>query len=637
MRCRLNMLESGTSLRNTKRSVIIGSIRASLIGLCVLYVPRASADQRVRDEATHLLAAAKEASGGAQWETVVTWHESGRIAKGSLEGTFDRWLNFVGLRNAATFDFGRSCTCEGWNGNLFWSIGPTGITRKPNSPDAITDAYWRTFAYWKPNRFPAKRTYVGTRKLEGEICDVVQITPRNGEPFELWIDRDTHLIIREVDLVGSQSRTRDFSDFREIYGIKIPATVRESTGDHTLEQITTITSLQVNIVFPADRFDPPVYLSDNGIFPKGKDSITIPFELLNNHIYLPVQLNQRAPKPFIFDTGSFNVISKEEALTQGITSEGAFPAGGLGQNTIEFGYAKVDFLDVGGLILKNQLFGTFDLSDGIRFEDLPTRGLVGYELAKQAVVVLDYDKDKITLIRPSAFRPPKRAESLPLKFRGHIPLIEAVLDGVAGEFQLDTGARPSLTLTRSFADAHGLVEKYHARREVVGGYGLGGQSRGLLARPGELDLGRLAVRAPVALISSSWRRNTAMSRIAGNIGGGLLKRFLVILDYPDGMLYLQPNPHFAEPDVFDRSGLWIMRITDRSAFEIADVVSDSPASKAGLRVGEKILKVNQADAAAFTVATLRQQLEKEPGTNVDLEVQGEDGIRTVVLVLEDLF
>jgi predicted metalloprotease with PDZ domain len=128
-----------------------------------------------------------------------------------------------------------------------------------------------------------------------------------------------------------------------------------------------------------------------------------------------------------------------------------------------------------------------------------------------------------------------------------------------------------------------------------------------------------------------------MSRIAGNIGGGLLKRFLVILDYPGGMLYLQPNPHFAEPDVFDRSGLWIMRTTDGSAFEIADVVSDSPASKAGLKVGEKILRVNQADATAFTVATLRQQLEKEPGTNIDLEVQGEDGIRTVVLVLEDLF
>jgi hypothetical protein len=616
--------------------VIVGSIRASLVGLCFLYLPRAHADNHVSDEAAHLLAAAKEASGGVHWETVVTWHESGRISKGGIEGTFDRWLNFVGLRSAATFEFDRSCRCEGWNGNLFWSIGPSGITGLANSSEAITDAYRRAFAYWKSDRFPAKRIYVGTRKLEGKTCEVVKITPRGGEPFELWIDRDTHLILREVDLAGSQSRTRDFSDFREISGIKVPAITRESTGNHTLEQVTTTTALEVNVVFPADRFDPPVYLSDTGVFPQGKDSITIPFKLLNNHIYLPVKLNGGAPQPFIFDTGSFNVLSKEEAQAQGLNSEGAFPAGGIGQNTAEFGYGKIDSLDVGGLILKNQLFATFDLSYGIRFDDLPTLGLVGYELAKQAVVVLDYEKNEITFIRPAAFRPAEGAESLPLKFRGHIPLVEAVLDGVAGEFQLDTGAGTSLTLTRSFADAHGLVEKYHARREAVVGYGLGGQLRGLLARPRELNLGRIAVHAPVALISSSWRRNTAMSRVAGNINGGLLKRFLVTLDYPHGTLYLQPNRHFAEPDVFDRSGLWVMRASDGSSFEVADVMPDSPASKVGLKVGERILKVDQTDAAVLTVSTFREWLEKERGTKIDLEVQGEDGVHEVALVLEDL-
>jgi PDZ domain/Aspartyl protease len=616
--------------------VIVGSIRASLVGLCFLYLPRAHADNHVSDEAAHLLAAAKEASGGAHWETVVTWHEGGKITHAGIEGRFDRWLNFVGLRNAATFDFSNTCNCEGWNGRVSWSVGASGIKSFTSNAEAITDAYWRTFAFWRPDRFPAEQTYIGTRKLEDKTCDVVKITPKGGEPFELWLERDTHLILREVDLTGSQPRTRDFSDFREIFGIKVPSIVRESTGNLTPEQITTTTALTVNVVLPADRFDPPVYLPEKGVFPRGKDFITIPFKLLNNHIYLPVKLNGGAPKLFIFDTGSFNVLSKEEAQAQGLSSEGTFPAGGIGQNTVEFGYAKINVLDVGGLVLKNQLFATFDLSDGIRFEDLPTLGLVGYELAKQAVVVLDYDKNEITFIRPAAFRPPKGAESLPLKFRGHIPLVEAVLDGVTGEFQLDTGARPSLTLTRSFADAHGLVEKYHARREAVGGPGVGGQSRGLLARPEELNLGRLAVHGPVALISSSWRRNTAMSRIAGNIGGGLLKRFLVTLDYPQGTLYLQPNRHFAEPDVFDRSGLWVMRASDAAAFEVADVIPDSPASKVGLKVGERILKVDQTDASAFTVATLRERLEKEPGTKVDLEVQNEDGVHEVVLVLEDL-
>ena len=79
-----------------------------------------------------------------------------------------------------------------------------------------------------------------------------------------------------------------------------------------------------------------------------------------------------------------------------------------------------------------------------------------------------------------------------------------------------------------------------------------------------------------------------------------------------------------------------MRANDGSAFEIADVMIESPASKVGLKVGERILKVDQTDASAFTVATLRERLEKEPGTKIDLEVQDEGGVHEVVLVLEEL-
>jgi C-terminal processing protease CtpA/Prc len=74
------------------------------------------------------------------------------------------------------------------------------------------------------------------------------------------------------------------------------------------------------------------------------------------------------------------------------------------------------------------------------------------------------------------------------------------------------------------------------------------------------------------------------------------------------------------------------RTCDGSVFEVADAIPHSPASK----VGERILKVDQTDASAFTVASLREQLEKQPGTKIYLEVQGEDGVRDVVLVLEDL-
>jgi hypothetical protein len=77
------------------KGVIVGSIRASLVVLCLLYPPRAGAGHHAFDEATYLLPAAKEASGGAHWETIVTWHESGTITEGGIEGNYDRAILVV--------------------------------------------------------------------------------------------------------------------------------------------------------------------------------------------------------------------------------------------------------------------------------------------------------------------------------------------------------------------------------------------------------------------------------------------------------------------------------------------------------------------------------------------------------------
>jgi hypothetical protein len=597
----------------------------------------AETGQNGSDEAPRVLAAAKEASGGANWDTIITWFESGTVTKAGVEGTFQRSLNFVGSRNAAIFDFADSCQCTGWNGNLSWSIGPRGVQDLANKAAAVTEAYWRTFAYWRSGVPPAQQVYVGSRQLGDRTCDVVKITPNGGEPFELWLDRDTHLVIREVDLTGSRARIRDFSDFRSGSGVIVPATIHETAGDPQQEQITKIAALRINVVLPANQFDPPVYMAAGDVFPRGKNSVVVAFSFSNNHIFVPVRLNGGNAKQFIFDTGAFNAVSKQEAAFDGITSEGNFQAGGVGENSIQFSYATIGAVNLGRTVLRNQLFTIFDLSLGDRFEDLPVLGLIGYEMAEQAVITIDYVKHQLTVIKPSRFRPPPNTRAVPIKFRGHIPVVEAVLDGVPGEFQLDTGARPSLTLTRWFADQHGLVEKYQARREVIGGYGLGGPSHGLLAQPEEFVLGGFRVKAPVAVITSDWRSKKAMSKIAGDIGDGLLKRFTVTLDYPHGMLYLEPNRHFKEPDVFDRSGLSLMRSGGNSAFEIFHIVEDSPAAKAGLKVGEKILSVGKVAASTLTMESVRERLKKKPGTRIHLEVEGENETRGAVLVLEDLY
>jgi C-terminal processing protease CtpA/Prc len=109
----------------------------------------------------------------------------------------------------------------------------------------------------------------------------------------------------------------------------------------------------------------------------------------------------------------------------------------------------------------------------------------------------------------------------------------------------------------------------------------------------------------------------------------------VTLDYGHQLLYLQPNALADQPDVFDRSGLWVNR-GDNAMIAIGDVSADSAASKAGLKVGDSILAVDGRDARAVEIYELRETLKGKPGTVVHLLVKGADGkTRKKVIKLED--
>jgi membrane-associated protease RseP (regulator of RpoE activity) len=242
----------------------------------------------------------------------------------------------------------------------------------------------------------------------------------------------------------------------------------------------------------------------------------------------------------------------------------------------------------------------------------------------------------MTLIKPSAFEPPADAVGVPFKFNEHLPMVEASVDGVSGEFDLDTGARTGLTVMGPFAEANHLVERYHATRSVIGGYGVGGPSRELLARAGELKIGSIVIKRPVTMIAGGKTGAGAAAHTAGNIGGDLWRRFTLTLDYGHQTIYLQPNGSFDTPDLYDRSGLWLMREPDHS-ISIAEVVPGSGGEAAGLKTGDRIVAIDGGKAADIALTDLRDKLKAAPGTKLTLSVVRDGAApEDKVLVLSDL-
>jgi hypothetical protein len=223
---------------------------------------------------------------------------------------------------------------------------------------------------------------------------------------------------------------------------------------------------------------------------------------------------------------------------------------------------------------------------------------------------------------------------VPFTFDEMTPQVDGKLDGIPGRFTIDTGSRSSLSVNRPFAEKHGLFDKPGKKIEALAGWGVGGGGRGLVTRAGLLELGDLRVPAPIASIALQQRGSSADTYLAGNVGGGILRRFTVTFDYGRQKIYFEPNAAYAQEDVWDRSGLWLNRADE--GYRIEDVVADSPAAAAGLKVGDLVLAVNGRKATELALAEAREILKEAPGTKVRRQVRSGEAAREVEVVLREM-
>jgi S1-C subfamily serine protease len=163
---------------------------------------------------------------------------------------------------------------------------------------------------------------------------------------------------------------------------------------------------------------------------------------------------------------------------------------------------------------------------------------------------------------------------------------------------------------------------------------VGGPSKALLARAATLDLAGVLIDAPVTEIVTDKGGAAEAARTAGNIGGDILKRFTLTLDYAHHQLWLEPNALAKQREVFDRSGLWIARATD-GGIAVGDIVPGSAAATSGLLVGDEILSVNGKSAKDIPLYELRDQFKGAVGTRFSLRIKGKQGERMVALALAD--
>jgi hypothetical protein len=590
-------------------------------------------------DANEILAKVKAASGGAAWDGIHTARTRLTVSVGGLTGTAEALDDVTSGRYVDHFKLGPMSGAEGYDGAVAWSQDASGQSRAEEGGDgrlgAVNESYRRAYGFYYPERWPAQIEDAGTREESGRRLLVVRITPRGGRPFEEWIDAATMLIDRTVEKAATETRTTFMTDYKTVGGVKMAFATRSSNGDPRYDQRVTVENVELNVQVDAAVFKLPAPPPPDFALAGGKTSTTVPFELVNNHIYVDVKLNGKGPYRLLCDTGGANVVSPELAKELGLSSEGALEGRGVGEKSEDFGVTKVERLEIGEATIANQVFIVFPLGQFVAVEGVPEFGLVGYEVLKRFVARVDYEKKLLTLTLPSAFEYHGTGTVVPFTFNENTPQVDGSLDGIAGRFDIDTGARDSVSILAPFAEQHGLKERYRATVAAVTGWGAGGPARSLVTRAKTLRLGTLEVADPVVDLSQQKKGAFTDPYVAGNVGGGVLKRFNVTFDYGHQRLIFEANANHDLPDTYDRAGMWINRGAE--GFEVVDVVAGGPAAAAGLTVGDRITAIAGAPAGQLALPTVRERFRTEPaGTKITLAVTRDGTSRSLELVLRDL-
>jgi len=376
---------------------------------------------------------------------------------------------------------------------------------------------------------------------------------------------------------------------------------------------------------PAPAQEPPPVVAISDIRFDSEDHVArFPIELHDWHIFFRGSLGDSSLVWLTLDTGAASgVIDAEYARARGLEHSEAQPLFGPAGSTASARVGGLS-LTLPGVRMQNLALSTTPLQFLSAATGRRIVAILGYEFLSAFIVEIDYAGREMRLHDPAHYAYRGKGGIVPFTLRDNDPFVRAQLEmpgggTLEGEFVIDTGSGSTVLLASDFAAAHGLpgglAHKLEARAR-----GVGGEMKIVAGRLPGVRLGRFRVEDPVVLFPAGQITEPGS---AGNIGGGLLRRFRVIFDYPGRRMILEPQPGPAEREEFDMSGIALTaRGAHLDSIRVERVRSNSPGDEAGVKPGDLLERVNGRAAPAIGLDSLRTLFRKETTCDLVLRREG---------------
>ncbi|PWT88235.1 MAG: hypothetical protein C5B55_13470 [Blastocatellia bacterium] len=150
---------------------------------------------------------------------------------------------------------------RGFNGTAGWEKSARGI----RDLSAAELTYFRRYSSLlrdiKLQDQFSRISVAGKPKIDGRYVYVLRATTATGQREQLYFDAETGLLIRRslsiTTPVGTIPEQVEFSDYRDVDGMKVPFVVKVSSTDPNVNVTRKFTEVKLNVPVEAKRFNKP--------------------------------------------------------------------------------------------------------------------------------------------------------------------------------------------------------------------------------------------------------------------------------------------------------------------------------------------------------------------------------------------
>lgn len=401
----------------------------------------------------------------------------------------------------------------------------------------------------------------------------------------------------------------------------------------------------------------PIVAQSGFVFDKEAKRIRIPFQLINNLIFIPLKVNG-TELTFMLDSGVQETIlfSLEEKDSISLMNTETIELKGLGSSDAVAGLRSTgNQLEVKGMVSKNHMIyvildESFNLSSKI---GIPVNGIIGYPFFKNNLLEINYANKTLVFHQDRA----RLRRKLEKKFKSTIISIEDNKPYMQANITVRSSELPvKLLIDTGHSDALWLFENESADIKVplknfddYLGKGFSGDIYGKRAIISNFKINDFEFENPIAAFpdSTSLKHVKMVSGRRGSVGGAIFKRFTMLFDYKNGQLFLRKNSDFKNYFDYNKSGVeirsggmqWVaetiaLKIKTKAStyattynenllnnfkynfklkpiYVIDNVRKGSAAAKVGLLAGDVVSSINGKEVQKYSLTEVNSFLKAE--------------------------